>query len=273
MTAELSHPDRSPAARRPVLRKAAIYAILATAAGLTLLFFIVRPGLPAAWSTPGSSELYLVGVLGAVLALMPFAFSLAKRSGASENPPSWFIAHVVAACLGMALLLIHSGGHFGRPPALLLASGLFLIVQGAWARIHLPHRVSNLFGSKYRAIVGVPAVDKDSLRALIDEKRSVLQTLDPMADEAQFSPTLSHWCRRPFVAARYAKLARAEMALIGQRKSVPPMLAYWRALHIAVALLFLLGLIVHVVTVTFFAGYVADGGPITWWHLAAWGAP
>ena len=28
----------------------------------------------------------------------------------------------------------------------------------------------------------------------------------------------------------------------------------------------------RVVTVTFFAGYVAGGGPITWWHLAAWGA-
>ena len=31
-----------------------------------------------------------------------------------------------------------------------------------------------------------------------------------------------------------------------------------------------LGLVIHVITVTFFAGYVADGGPITWWHLTAW---
>jgi len=28
-----------------------------------------------------------------------------------------------------------------------------------------------------------------------------------------------------------------------------------------------------VITVTFFAGYVADGGPINWWHLADWGGP
>jgi len=27
---------------------------------------------------------------------------------------------------------------------------------------------------------------------------------------------------------------------------------------------------VHVATVTFFAGYVADYGPIGWWHLTAW---
>jgi hypothetical protein len=31
-----------------------------------------------------------------------------------------------------------------------------------------------------------------------------------------------------------------------------------------------LGLVIHVVTVTFFAGYVAGGEPITWWHLRAW---
>jgi hypothetical protein len=31
-----------------------------------------------------------------------------------------------------------------------------------------------------------------------------------------------------------------------------------------------LGLVIHVVTVTFFAGYVAAGEPITWWHLRAW---
>ena len=31
-----------------------------------------------------------------------------------------------------------------------------------------------------------------------------------------------------------------------------------------------LGVLTHVVTVTFFAGYVAGGGPITWWHLTEW---
>jgi hypothetical protein len=47
--------------------------------------------------------------------------------------------------------------------------------------------------------------------------------------------------------------------------------AWWRPLHMALAWLFVLGVVIHVVTVTFFAGYVADGGPITWWHLRAWG--
>lgn len=258
---------------RPTLRARALYGIVGGTAGAVALFFIVRPALPTGWSEPGSPELYFAGVLGALLALMPFAFSLAKRSGAAESPPAWFVAHVLAATVGLALLVIHSGGYFRRPPALVLLGGVFLMAQGVWARAWLSHRVAGVFGSKYRAIVGAGAVDKEKLRGVIAAKRSLLATLDPTADEALFSPTLSHWLRRPFASARYARLARTEMALIGQRSAVPPTIAYWRALHIAVALMFLFGFVVHVVTVTFFAGYVADGGPITWWHLADWGGP
>ena len=258
---------------RPVLRKNALLSVLGGVAGLTVLFFIVRPALPAAWSTPGSPELYLTGALGALLCLIPFAFSVAKRSGKADSPPAWFIGHVLAATVGVALLVVHSGLYVRRPPALLLAGGLFLVVQGALARAYLAHQISGIFGGKYAAIVGAGAVDKTQMRAIIDAKISLLGQLDPGAAEALFSPTLSHWLRHPFLSYRYVKLAKAEENLIGQRRAISPILAYWRALHIGVAFLFLVGLIVHVITVTFFAGYVADGGPVTWWHLAAWGTP
>ena len=256
-----------------MLRKNAILAVLGGVAGLTVLFFILRPALPSAWSTPGSPELYLTGMLGALLCLTPFAFSIAKRSGKAESPPTWFIAHVVAATIGVALLVVHSGLHLGRPPALLLAAALFLILQGAWARAFLAHQISDVFGGKYAAIIGAGTIDKEQMRALIDAKTVLLQRLDPTAVEALFSPNLSHWCRHPFLSFRYVRLAQAEAGLIGQRRAIAPVLAYWRALHIAMAFLFLAGLVIHVFTVTFFAGYVADGGPITWWHLADWGAP
>ena len=258
---------------RPVLRKHALAALMVAVAGLTALFFIVRPVLPAVWSTPGSPELYLTGVLGTLLCLTPFAFSIAKRSGRADSPPAWFIAHVAAATIGVALLLVHSGLHVRRPPALLLAGGLFLIVQGAWARVWLAHRVAGVFGGRYAAIVGTGGLDKERLRALIDAKTALLTRLDRSAEEALFSPTLSHWCRRPLLSLRYVRLANAESALVARHGALSPILAHWRALHIAVAFLFLAGLVVHVVTVTFFAGYVADGGPIGWWHLTAWGAP
>jgi NAD(P) transhydrogenase subunit beta len=46
----------------------------------------------------------------------------------------------------------------------------------------------------------------------------------------------------------------------------------WTPFVVMTAIAFVLGVLIHVVTVSFFAGYVAGGGPITWWHLAAWGA-
>jgi hypothetical protein len=63
---------------------------------------------------------------------------------------------------------------------------------------------------------------------------------------------------------------REENGLVGTRASVGMEQAWWRPLHLALAYLFVLGLVIHVITVTFFAGYVADGAAITWWHLKAW---
>lgn len=272
MSKAIPHPALQ-APRRPVLRKNALLTVIGGIAGVTALFLILRPILPGAWSTPGSPVLYLTGVLGALLCLTPFAFSLAKRSGKAENPPAWFIAHVVAATIGVALLIVHSGLHLGRPPAMLLAAALFLILQGAWARAFLAHQVSGVFGGKYAAIIGVGTIDKEQMRTLIDAKVALLKQLDSAANEALFSPTLLHWCRHPCLSFRYLRLIQGEAGLIGQRRAISLVLAYWRALHIAVAFLFLAGLVIHVITVTFFAGYVADGGPITWWHLADWGAP
>jgi hypothetical protein len=258
---------------RPTLRRKGLIAVVIATSLATLLFFLVRPHLPMAWAVPGSPELYLTGVVGAAFALTPFAFLLAKRSGWSDNPPAWFIAHVVAASIGIALLVIHSGGYVRRPPALLLAGGLFLILQGTWARIVLPYRIAGTFGSKHRPFTVPETVDKERLSQIIETKRALLSALAPTQSEATFSPLLSHWLRRPILTLRYAFLARREMQIIGQRRAVPRAQAYWRALHIAVALLFLLGLVIHVITVTFFAGYVADGGPITWWHITDWGGP
>ena len=269
----MNNASLQPPMSRPVLRKNALLVALGSVAGLTVLFFTVRPVLPVAWSTPGSPELYLTGVLGAIQCLTPFAFSIAKRSGMTESPPAWFIAHVLAAMVGVALLVVHSGLYVRRPPALLLAGGLFLVLQGTWVRAYFAHHVSGVFGSKYEAIIGTGSVDKAQLQNIIEAKVVLLSQLDRGADEALFSPTLSHWIRYPILSFQYTKLARVEVNLIGQRRAISPVLGYWRALHIGIAFLFLIGLFVHVVTVTFFAGYVAGGSPITWWHLAALGGP
>lgn len=245
--------------------------LLGTAIAITVAFFILRPWLPAGWSTPRSPELYLLGVLGTLLALTPFAFALAKRSGASENPPAWFVAHVIAGMAGCALLIAHSGLNLTRAPALLIAGIVFLVAQGAWARTVLPTRIATTFGTRPRAFLSPESIDRERLAAVINEKQALLVTLDRQASEATFSPTLSHWFSSPIRSLRYARLAAEEARVIGHRDALPPAQRYWRTLHIAVACAFLLGVMVHVVTVTFFAGYVADGGEIHWWHITAWG--
>ncbi len=235
-----------------------------------ILWFVVRGALPEMWRTPGSPALYLTGVAGVLLLLVPMAFVLAKRGGYSTNPVGWFNAHIVCSLIGMVLIAIHSGGFLRRPPALLLLALLALAVLGVWARVRGSRQMAATFASKAPAFQVPDAATRERLRALISGKRRLLAELDPQAIEGTFSVNLPHFIRNPRLAFAYHQLAREESLLLGSRRAVSAQQAWWRPLHLLLAWLFVLGVVIHVVTVTFFAGYVADGGPIAWWHLTAW---
>lgn len=235
-----------------------------------VFWFVIRGALPEMWRTPGSPALYFAGVIGVLLLLVPVAFVIAKRGGHSANPVGWFNAHIVCSLAGMVLIAIHSGGFLRRPPALLLLALLALAVLGVWARVHGSRRMSATFASKAPAFNVPDAAARERLRALIIEKRRLLAELDPQASEGTFSVNLPHFLHSPWLALAYRRLAREESMLLGTRGAVPVQQAWWRPLHMALAWLFVLGVVIHVLTVTFFAGYVADGGPITWWHITAW---
>lgn len=235
-----------------------------------VLWFLIRGVLPEMWHTPGSSALYLTGVAGVLLLLVPVAFVIAKRGGHSANPVGWFNAHIVCSLAGMVLIAIHSGGFLRRPPALLLLTLLALAALGVWARVHGSRRMAATFASKAPAFNVPDAETRERLRALIIEKRRLLTELDPQATEGTFSVNLPHFFSHPRLAMAYRKLVREESLLLGTRRAVSAPQAWWRPLHMALAWLFVLGVVIHVITVTFFAGYVADGGAITWWHLTAW---
>jgi len=235
-----------------------------------VLWFVIRGALPEMWRMPGSAALYLTGVAGVVLLLVPVAFVLVKRGGHGKNPVGWFNAHIVCSLAGMVLIAVHSGGFLRRPPALLLLALVALAVLGVWARVRGSRRMAATFASKAPAFKVPDAATRDRLRALIIEKRRLLAELDPAAVEATFSVNLPHFVRSPRLALAYRRLAREESLLLGTRRQVSAPQAWWRPLHMVLAWLFVLGVVIHVITVTFFAGYVADGGPITWWHLTAW---
>lgn len=233
-------------------------------------FYALRPWLPADWHRPGSPPLQSCAIAAVVLFLVPAFFFVNKRTGAGGASPRWFSAHVGAAILATVLVLIHATARLTFPPVLLLLAITGLIATGAVARVYVSRRMAGTFGTKRRAF-GVPDEAKRAeLRRLIDKKTALLARLDPGAAEGTFSATARHFLRHPCLAARYRRLQRQENRLMGTRASVGMLQAWWRPVHVGLAYLFVIGVVAHVIVVTFFAGYVADGGSIYWWHLAEW---
>lgn len=244
--------------------------LVAAAVAAIAAWFALRPWLAPGWREPGSPQLYLLGVAGVLLLLVPGAFALAKRSGASRDPRAWFNAHVYCSLAGAALIAAHSGGFLRRPPALLLLALVALAALGVWARLRGARRMAATFASKTGTFRVPDEAARTRLRQLIARKRSILSKLDGKASEGTFSVTLAHFLHFPRLALAYRRFEREEAHLLGTRASVGAAQAWWRPLHMALAWIFVLGVLIHVVTVTFFAGYVAGGGPITWWHLTEW---
>jgi hypothetical protein len=263
-------PQDSREMTRHDLSDAALLRLVAVAVAAIIGWFVVRPWLPEAWRVPGSPALYLTGVTGVVLLLVPAAFAFVKRGGLTRHPVRWFNAHVACSCLGFVLIAIHSGGYLRRAPALLLVVLFALAALGVWARVRGSRRMAATFASRAPAFSVPDAAARGRLRDILAAKRRLLLELDPQAREGTFSVTLGHWRRTPRLAYAYHKFAREESVLLGTRRTLPASQAWWRPLHMALAWIFVAGVLIHVLTVTFFAGYVADGGPITWWHLAAW---
>ena len=256
---------------RPDLSNRVLIASIAAAAAILVVYFaLARPVLPEAWRTPGSPQLYFTGVAGAALLLVSMVFAVVKRTGGGGAAPAWFVAHVVCATVGLVLVVVHSGGHLRRPPALMFLALLGLVTLGVWARLQGARRMAATFATKQRSFQPATGDRRQELAGVIAKKKVLLTEIDPAAREGTFSLTPGHWIKHPRAALRYAKLVREENRLMGVRASVGLEQALWRPLHMALGYLFVLGIVIHVITVTFFAGYVAGGGPIGWWHLAAW---
>ncbi len=247
------------------------YLLFAAAVAL-VTFFAFRGELPPEWRLPGSPTLYLCGAAGALLLCVSLVFVLVKRTGRGGSPLGWFSAHVVTATLGGALAAIHSGGLLRYAPALLLAALLLLVILGVWARVRGARGMAAAFAAREDSFSSSPpdVAGRERVARLIREKEALLSRLEPGASEGVFSPTLGHWLARPRLAFAYARLAARERALLGGRSRASLLQARWRLAHVALAVLFILGMAAHVVAVTFFAGYVSGEGEIYWWHLAKW---
>ena len=254
---------------RPDLSERNILILLFSVTGFVTLIF-AWPGLPA----PGSALGQTCAALGAMALLAPFAFVIMKRSGKTDNPPAWFIAHVIATAFGSCLIFIHAAnGNWLSPPGIVLILMAFLILQGSLLRVVLSRGFSLLFARSSAATgFNAPAgLDKTALQNVIDAKITLLVKLDPGAKEALFSPALKHWLQQPLNSCHYQLLAEREARMVGARGSAGVELRWSRRIHMLAALGFYLGLIAHVIVVLFFAGYAAGDENIDWWHITAWG--
>jgi len=222
-------------------------------------------------AAPGTPLRQSLAIIGTALLFVPVAFCMVKRSGQTCRTPAWFSAHVLASAAGAVLVSAHAGaGSLLSPPGLVWLALLALLAQGLAARIFLSRRISALFASRIGSFREADPDLRERLRAVIEAKRALLPRLEPQGDEALFSPDLRHALRHPWLTWRYARLAAREARLVGRREA-GLLLAFWRRSHIALAMLFVAGVLAHVVLVVFFAGYVAGGDPVDWWHIAAWG--
>jgi hypothetical protein len=266
--------DLPPPRDRPDLSRRALTVMLGVV--LTLIALALLSGSLGAseWRAPGSPLRQGAAILGALLLLVPLAFSVVKRAGLTASPPVWFVGHVHAALAGSVLIFFHAaGGRWLTPPGVILLALLLVVVQALVARAFISPRISTLFASKPGAFRQADPSAGKALGKIIEAKAQLLADLDPGASEALFSPNLGHWRRHPWLSLRYLRLAAAEARLVGARRQAGWVLGYWRRLHIALASLLLAGMVLHVVLVLFFAGYLAQGGEIDWWHITAWGGP
>ena len=256
--------------RRPDISNQRLIAASTIVPALLVLYVLALPLMPEALRTPGSPLTYLIGVVGTLLLLVSAVFVLVKRTGRGGSPVVWFMAHIGCGMLGFVLVAVHTTGKLDRPPALLLVNLLALMAIGVWARARANRAMADTFGTKLGGFRVPNPATRAALARIVADKTALLERLDPVADEATFSVTLGHLIRQPRATLAYLRLVRAEAQLMGVRRSVGLGQAWWRPLHLVLAAVFVAGVLIHVVMVTFFASCVADGGPVTWWHVTAW---
>lgn len=237
-----------------------------SAAGLVAAMVFGVSG--ADWARSGSPLLQSLAIIGSLLLVASFAAVMAKRFGRSGK--AGFRAHVGMASLGLACVMAHWSFQVLQFPTLLLALLAALVVLGLWSRSAGATQMAGTFGRKHGAFAAPAPARRERLKLLIAEKRGLLERIDPQAIEATFSLQPRHWLSKPMQARAYQRLCDEELNLTGATAMLSPAQRHWRLVHRLLAWGFLAGLIMHILIVLFFAGYVADGGDIYWWHITDW---
>lgn len=251
----------------------ASFALLA----LAVLVLLAIPRLPVDLR-PGSVVGQTLGIIAAVLMLGSVSYLVVRRSDSSErSKPLAQQLHALIGTVGVVVALVHSHAYLRHWSALVLLAALGLLVTGLYGRLVSPQRVGRAFGRGALPYSATSAeFPKLALGTVIKQKQKIAQILSHgKSSERLFVLRLQHWRRHPLSAWRYQRLARQERRLTARHRLCrdgAPLFPerWWRRTHLLLAVLIAVGIIMHVITVVFFAGYVADGREIYWWHLTNW---
>ena len=227
---------------------------------------------------PGSPVGQSVGIVAALALLSGLYYVPVRRSDEVRfGKPAVQSLHSLSGTLGAILAIMHSQAALREWSTLVLLAIAGLLATGIYGRVVAPLRVGAAFGrgaipygKATRPETATIASDR-----LIAEKRRLLSSLAAGAREGEFVLRWHHWSHSPRMAWRYHRLTIAERRVVACNElsasaDISVLERLWRRVHVGLAGLFIVGLLAHVVTTVFFAGYVAGGREIYWWHLTQW---
>jgi len=120
-------------------------------------------------SRPGSPLQQGAAIVGSLLLLMPFVFSIKKRGGRADVPNRLFVVHVVASVVGIALVCVHAFASLNGPPLLMLLCVALLVISGFVGRVVMARSMASTLGTKAAAFM--PA--DDETKAKLNSKTSL----------------------------------------------------------------------------------------------------
>lgn len=237
--------------------------------GVKWLPWDLRPGSPIGQSLGICAGLVLLGTLYYVPVRRSDSTRFAKPAA-----QTW---HSLVGTLGATLAILHSQAVLREWSTLVLLAIIGLLATGLYGRVIAPLRVGSTFGRSaipYASTVQ-PNATLNMTNDLIQSKRALLRTITAGTREGEFVLRWHHWTQHPRAALGYYRLTVAERRLLARNPlsgstKISATDRFWRRSHLLLAALFIVGIIAHVVTTVFFAGYVADGREIYWWHITAW---
>lgn len=196
--------------------------LLVGAAVLLVLLLWIGYGLHRSPRFPGSLEGGILGILAALLMLVPLAYSLAKRwpsaltAPARGRMPSRLLAwHVYATLAGTALAILHSGHRFESAIGIALMTVMFVAVASGFLGRHF-------------------------LRFMSDEMRIQQAMLDEL--RGRFNNLASSGIPAPDLGAAIADVEYAILA----KQAIKRQLSVWLAVHIGSSVAFYVLLVLHV---------------------------